>query len=297
LVYLRAPSLSTLNAWTDPNALFLGMRTGYIAGGHCQLEMGSFTFDAMGVRWAYDLGAENYSCNGMGNLTPNNDIDYADGLQNRWQYYRNQARGNNTLVMVSTTGSPQVYMPDQSLNSAVPVIAFDANPLTPMAVVDMTSAYTAVPNVLPGSTSVTKALRGTRFISDPGFPQAMQIQDEITNSAQAVNVIWTMHTQVPLASIALSSGGTTATLISGNSGLVMTIVSPVGATFATPAVTPTETAPAGQASNAGVNTLSTTIQVPANAAKTLTINMCPYSTGGAIPTGLTLPTAALSTWK
>jgi hypothetical protein len=67
------------NAWSDANALFVGMNSLV-----CQIQ----------VRWALDLGRDDYESNGYWDLNP------ADS-SNRWQYYRKRAEGNNTLAIGS----------------------------------------------------------------------------------------------------------------------------------------------------------------------------------------------------
>ena len=48
------------SAWNDPRATYLAMKGGTPNGSHAHMDVGSFVLDADGVRWAIDLGTENY---------------------------------------------------------------------------------------------------------------------------------------------------------------------------------------------------------------------------------------------
>lgn len=66
------------SAWDDPYALFASMKgVNETMRSHNDLDGGTFVFDALGVRWASDLGNESYSLPGFW------DYNY-----NRWTYYR-----------------------------------------------------------------------------------------------------------------------------------------------------------------------------------------------------------------
>jgi hypothetical protein len=48
-------------SWTDPNAIFVGLKCGSPSNAHSHLDVGSFVFESNGVRWAMDLGSEDYA--------------------------------------------------------------------------------------------------------------------------------------------------------------------------------------------------------------------------------------------
>jgi len=75
------------SAWDDPNALYLAVKGGDNKAPHAHLDLGSFVFDAGGVRWAADLGADDYDLPG-----------YLSGKQ-RWNYYRTRTESHNTLLI------------------------------------------------------------------------------------------------------------------------------------------------------------------------------------------------------
>jgi hypothetical protein len=73
-------------SWSDPNALYVGAKGGDNAASHAHLDLGSFVFDAAGVRWAMDLGPDD-----------DNLPDYFG--KKRWSYYRLRSESHNTLLI------------------------------------------------------------------------------------------------------------------------------------------------------------------------------------------------------
>jgi hypothetical protein len=73
-------------AWNNPNAAFLGFKGGNNRANHGHIDIGSFVYEVNGIRWAVDLGADDY-----------NLPDFF-GRQ-RWNYYRQNNRSHNTLVI------------------------------------------------------------------------------------------------------------------------------------------------------------------------------------------------------
>ena len=49
------------SSWNDDEALFVGLKGGSPSGNHGHMDGGSFILDAHKIRWAVDLGSENYS--------------------------------------------------------------------------------------------------------------------------------------------------------------------------------------------------------------------------------------------
>ncbi len=194
--YFRGAEVVALrSAWEDPKALFVGFKGGDNKANHSHLDLGSFVFDALGVRWAVDLGADDYNLPGY------------FGKQ-RWDYYRLRAEGQNTLLINPGEG------PDQDPAAAAPVISFHAAPERPFAVVDLTSAYRK---------SATKAWRGL-ILPDRN---ALLVQDEV-QCARPVDLWWFMHTP---AAIEIEPDGHVARLQQMGVQLRAQILVPSGAAF------------------------------------------------------------------
>ncbi len=74
------------SAWDDPNAIYLAVKGGDNNDPHAHLDLGSFVLDAGGVRWAADLGTDDY------------DLPGYLGRQ-RFTYYRTRTESHNTLLI------------------------------------------------------------------------------------------------------------------------------------------------------------------------------------------------------
>lgn len=85
--------VSMRSSWTDDTGLYVAMKAGNHTGhqAHGNLDAGDFVLDAMGQRWAGELGSGNYlSDNYFSNETQSSE---------RWYYYRTRTEGQNTIVV------------------------------------------------------------------------------------------------------------------------------------------------------------------------------------------------------
>jgi hypothetical protein len=78
----------------ESDATFLGIKGGTPAASHGHMDVGSFVYDAHGLRWLHDFGSENYNLPG-----------YFGGR--RWDYYRLQNRSHNTLEIDGQLQNPK----------------------------------------------------------------------------------------------------------------------------------------------------------------------------------------------
>ena len=82
-------------SWSDTNALFLAFKGGSAGLSHGHMDAGSFILEADGVRWALDLGRQDYlSLESKG-------IDLWNSRQNsdRWRVFRLNNFSHNTLTI------------------------------------------------------------------------------------------------------------------------------------------------------------------------------------------------------
>src|SRR5439155_131517 len=147
--------------WGNPKALFVGFKAGDNKANHSHLDLGSFVFDALGARWALDLGSDDYNLPGY------------FGAQ-RLTYYRLRAEGQNALVI-----NPGAT-PDQDPKAAASIIRFQSKPERAFAIADLTPAY---------KQQARKVWRGLALLERKEF----LIQDEIQADKPA-EVWWFMHT-------------------------------------------------------------------------------------------------------
>ncbi len=89
------PVVLVHDTWTkDENDKFLGVKAGKASNGHGHMDAGSFVFDAEGVRWAADLGAQDYE-----SLEPYLQIWDPSDEGERWQVFRYNNFNHNTLTV------------------------------------------------------------------------------------------------------------------------------------------------------------------------------------------------------
>jgi hypothetical protein len=220
----RGANVATLrSAWNDPNAVFVGFKGGDNQANHSHLDLGTFVLDALGVRWAVDLGADDYNLPG-----------YFGG--ERWTYYRLRAEGHNTLVLNPGAG------PDQDPKAAAIIGHYEGkNPDHALAVADLTAAY---------ASSAQRVSRGVALLDR----RQVLVQDEI-EAAKPADVWWFFHTP---AEITLGDDGTTAMLTQKGQRLVARLLTPAKARFTVMDAQPLPTSPhpEKQAANARLKKLA-----------------------------------------
>lgn len=251
------------SAWENTNATFLATKAGETGASHGDLEAGTFVLDALGVRWASDLGSDDYGLAG-----------YFSEPQ-RWTYYRLRAEGNNTLVINPGSGADQV---DGSIS---PVVTFATEPNAERAatVMDLTAAYAGA----------TKVARGFQLFNRR---KHVLVQDEIAMGA-AANVWWFMHIGSD-KTVAIEPDGSAVMLTKGSARMWLKIVSGGGAFQLMDAVPlPTSPNPAGQNANTGQKKLAIHLTGVTNT--TLAVYAVPLSAGENPPA--TLPVIVpLANW-
>ncbi len=91
----KTPVYIYRTGWDSPRDLYLGVKGGSAATSHAHMDAGSFVFDALGERWAMDLGMQNYySLESRG-------IDLWSKKTNsgRWNVFRIGNSSHNTLTV------------------------------------------------------------------------------------------------------------------------------------------------------------------------------------------------------
>ena len=209
-------------AWEDDQATFIGFKAGDNKANHSHLDLGTFVLDALGERWAEDIGSDDYNMPG-----------YFGGK--RWDYYRLRAEGHNTLVINPGKGA------DQDPKAAARLLRFVSRPESAFAIADLTPAYAA---------NAQRAERGLRLLDR----RSVLVQDEVQTSKPA-DVWWFMHTD---AKIKVGADGRTAELQIGSKRLQAKLLSPEKASFEVMTAQPLPTSPTStqQAKNKGFSKLT-----------------------------------------
>jgi hypothetical protein len=149
-VFQGEQAIATFRTGWSPKDAFFAIKGGTPAASHGHMDVGSFVYDAHGVRWIHDLGKENYNLPGYFG-------------SNRWTYFRLQNRSHNTLEINGQLQNPKA--------KPCPIIShtLTGNPLT--AAFDLSAAYIG---------SAEKVVRSVTFDTGSG---AVSLKDEVTNPA------------------------------------------------------------------------------------------------------------------
>ena len=154
VVFLRS-------AWEDREAIFVGFKGGDNRANHSHLDLGTFVLDALGHRWALDLGGDHY-----------NLPSYFGGK--RWTYYRLKTEGHNTLTIGGA---------NQDRGAKAPIVAFGSTAARAFAVADLSKAYP----------EATRCRRGMALLDR----KEVLVQDEIELKAKG-EIVWTLHTKAAI---------------------------------------------------------------------------------------------------
>lgn len=173
------------NSYSDVNSIYAGIKGGYNQSTHGDLDIGSFVFDALGVRWVKDLGAEKYSIPGYFAM---------DAESNRWKLYGKRAEGHNTILINPDNNA------DQYVNAKGTIESYKFSNDEAYAIVDMEEAYFG---------KAISAKRGLKLFDNR---KRMIIQDEITCEENS-DIYWSIHTD---ADIVLANNSKTAYLTMKN---------------------------------------------------------------------------------
>jgi hypothetical protein len=161
------------DAWNKPQVMYLALKGGSASLSHAHMDAGSFIFEAGGVRWAHDLGHQEY------HSLESKSIDLWNRKQDsqRWTVFRLNNRSHNTLTIDN-----QLHRVDGQAN----ITAFsDAN--DPGAIVDLSSTFRG---------QASKVMRGFAFRSG----SHVLIRDEIEGLQGGSTVRWAMLTKADVGS-------------------------------------------------------------------------------------------------
>ncbi len=189
------------SAWGDPDAAFLATKGGRATLSHGHMDAGSFVLDALGVRWAEDLGAQDYES--LESKGFNRLFDSAQDSQ-RWTVFRLNNFSHNTLTI------------DGHLHRAegrATVVEFSNAADGAGVTYDLSEVFTG---------DAERVRRAFRF--DPWV--GVNILDTVEGLKPGATVRWTMATRAEV-----SLDGATATLTRDGRTLVARITGPSGAAF------------------------------------------------------------------
>ncbi len=160
------------SSWEE-DGLFFAIKGGSPSVNHGHMDIGSFVLDWNGVRWAADLGMENYhrlESRGMGIWNRAQDSD-------RWRVFRMNTHSHNTLVFDGQ---------NQLVNGFAPILDFSSDPANPFTVVDMTAVY---------ANAVERAVRRAAPLPGGG---GVLIEDDLAGFGPEQSVRWAMMTRAEI---------------------------------------------------------------------------------------------------
>jgi hypothetical protein len=154
------------SAWSDPRAVYVAIKGGKPAVSHGHMDVGSFIFEADGVRWAVDAGSQSYTTAYKAGIDSTLWSFQQDSP--RWTIFRLGPEGHNLLRF---DGAPQ------RVTAFAPITRFAATGPTPHTQLDLTAV---------SGDRVTSARRGVMLLPD----RRVLFQDEWTTAARATTASW-----------------------------------------------------------------------------------------------------------
>lgn len=185
------------SSWSS-DAIYLGLKGGSPDNGHGHMDVGSFVMDALGERWAMDLGGQDYGA------LESKGIDLWNRKQQseRWNIFRLNNHSHNTLTFNNEL---------QQVSGTAPIIQSTTDRAFLSATVDLTSVY---------KDRAAKAWRGAAIV-DQKF---VVIKDEI-ESTTGSTLTWAMITSAEAKMV----NAQTAVLTQNGKKLFLKIIEPADA--------------------------------------------------------------------
>lgn len=240
----------------DKDAVYVAVKGGSAALSHAHMDVGTFVMDADGVRWADDLGMQDY------NSLESKGVKLwgREETGDRWKIFRLGGSSHNILTVDGR--NPRVE------GDARFVVAKPGR-----TVVDFSPVYKG---------QLASARRGVVLQPD----RSVRVQDEIAATSKASTVRWAMVTR---AEVAVDGPGA-ATLSQAGKKLSFRVLEPAGAKVVTyktdPPPSPLD------AANPGTRMIGFEVQLPAGASQRIVVQLVPGSAAVAPPA----PVVALDQW-
>ncbi len=157
------------SAWEDPMARFVGIKGGSPSASHAHMDVGSFVFEADGIRWAVDPGMQEY------HSLESQGIKVWDGRQGgkRWDIFRIGPNGHNIL---------RFNEHHQQVSASAEIIMFESTGTWPHTIIDLTPVY-------EGQIQTIK--RGAALPTGGGF--TLRDEWETMNDATSITWQWLTH--------------------------------------------------------------------------------------------------------
>jgi len=182
----------------SPDALYVAMKGGSPSANHAHMDMGSFILEGDGVRWAVDLGLQEYF-----SLEKQN-VQLWDATQDgqRWEVFRLGPESHNILRFDDAR---------QLVQAHADFVRFEGSGPTPCSVLDLSAIY---------AHKVSCVRRGIMMLDR----QAVLFQDEWVAGESSTRAAWQMFTYADV-----EVGDSSMRLTQSGKSLVLNILEPAGA--------------------------------------------------------------------
>ncbi|MBT1695301.1 heparinase II/III family protein [Fulvivirgaceae bacterium PWU4] len=229
-------------SWTDPNAIYLGFKAGSPSVNHAHMDIGSFIMEWGGVRWASDLGSQEYES------LESKGIQVFGRTQDaqRWSIFRMNNFAHNTLTVDGKL---------QLVKGYAKIDRYSDNPRFRYAISDLSTVY---------EDQLKRITRGVGIVDD-GY---VVIRDELTTLDKPTTIRWTMLTAADVEIV----NKNTVFLKKDGKQLTLHVDSRAKVELKTWSSQPTTTY---DAPNPGTTFVGFEVTVPANHAETFTVRLIP----------------------
>jgi hypothetical protein len=258
----QGPSAVALmrTSWTDPNAIYLGFKAGSPSVNHAHMDIGSFIMEWGGVRWASDLGSQDYES------LESKGIQVFGRTQDaqRWSILRMNNFAHNTLTVDGKL---------QLVKGHAKIDRFSAKREFNFAVSDLSAVYEG---------QIKSLQRGVAIVES----NYVVVRDEITALDKAASIRWNMLTAAEVK----ITGKNTAVLTKDGKQLTLRVDYPKNVELKTWSTQPTTTY---DASNPGTTFIGFETIVPAKQSQKFIVNLIPQGAEGKVKTEI----GSLHQWK
>lgn len=245
----KSPVALMRSSWSDPSAIYVGLKAGSPSVNHAHMDVGSFVMDADGVRWAMDFGSQDY------NSLETKGVKLWDMAQNsqRWAVFRYSNRVHNTLTV-----NDQL----QNVKGYADITHSSASPSFLNATTDLSGLYNG---------QLASANRGVAIVDK----QYVAVRDEVEAGPAETTLRWTMLTPA-----AVTVTGNKAELTKDGKRLILQVQEPANVTLKTWTTDPPHDY---DTPNPGTTLVGFEVTVPANAKTALTVLLLPQRAGSVTP--------------
>ncbi|AQG79364.1 heparinase II/III domain-containing protein [Spirosoma montaniterrae] len=233
------------SSWQDSTAVFVGLKAGSPSVNHGHMDVGSFVMEADGVRWASDLGMQEY------NSLESRGMNIWGKEQNaqRWQVFRYRNHVHNTLTVNDSL---------QRTNGYAAIASHADTPSFQHAITNLSTLYAG---------SLQTARRGVALLNG----QYVVVRDELTALAKPATVRWTMLTPADVT----ITGPNSAELRQQGKTLTLRVQEPAQVTMKTWTAEPPNDY---DAPNPGMSLIGFEVTMPAGSSGALTVLLLPGAT-------------------